>query len=209
MDFMTRRTKGPNPFFRRPHIEINYLKPHSVNNVTLTSNEDRPEIFDVNVWTIRVKNKNYGPFSRNASKCRVELTLFKNGRDDDTFRLPWNDDALPPTCDYRDSLVDRNEYKSKLPFCYIGRLIHEQSNPTIPVGEERDIILACTFRELDALYIVSQKTIGENDVISVRFNASDNYSILLKFYSEEYKDAQGKNFKLKANSWNDVKLTRF
>lgn len=205
----SRRDIRPNPFFRRPHININDLKANPVYNMTLTSNGDRPEIFDVNVWTVRVKNKKYGPLSRNASKCRVELTLLKNGRDyDNTFRVPWNDESLPITSNYRSSLGSRDEYRSKLPFCYVGSLIRDVSNPILLVGQERDIVIGCTFRELDSLYIVSQKPLGENNMISVPLDGSDSYDILLKFYSDEYRDTHGKQFKLKAFSWDDVKLTK-
>jgi hypothetical protein len=202
----TRPNTTNNPFFIKSYICFGDLRHEPVNNITLTSFGNNPMVFSGNVWVTEVKNKKYWKFSRNASVCRVEINRFKNGTDvDEAVSLPWRSDPIPTRCNYPGSFQNIDGYRAKLPFCYIGSLTHELASPIIPVGGKRDIILACSFSGLDLLYIVSQKTMGEDDVISIPFNELGNYEFLIKFYSSQV--THEKKFKLNATSWNDVKLT--
>jgi hypothetical protein len=202
----TQQVRAHNPFFVKPYIHFDVMHHEPVNNITFTAFGENPMVFSGNVWIINIQNKKRGKLSRNASNCRVEISRFKRDVDvADSVRLPWKSDPLPNSCNYPSSFQSIDEYRAKLPFCYIGRLIHDISNPTILVGGANDIVLACTFSELHSLYIVSQKTIGEDDVISIPFNELDNYEFLIKFYSNQV--THEKRFRLNTSSWNDVKLT--
>jgi hypothetical protein len=136
----------------------------------------------------------------------LEITQFKNGIEVGVaVRMVWKSDSLPIRCRFPSSSLSSEEYGAKIPFCYVKELIHEAFSTTILSGGERDAILACTFNDFHSLYIVSQRSVfGEADVIAIPFNELENYEFLLKFASQVTKN---KKFRLKATSWNDVKLT--
>ena len=198
----------PNPFFRRPHIHFSNLKCNPVNGITLTSSDNNPEVFDGNVWTINIMNRKYGPFSHNASNCKMDMRLFEDSADSGrSIPLSWKRDPLPTSCNYPSSLRNRGECIEKLPWLYIGELTRDHMRPTILTNRSADMLLVFTMNESFSVHIVSESAVGMDYLISIPFNKLEEYQFLILFYSEEYKDKQGKNFKLKANSWNDVKLT--
>jgi len=201
-----KQNRTNNPFFVKPYIHFGELRHEPVNNITLTSFGRDPMTFSGNVWVIGVLNKKHMRLSRNAVNSSVDITIFRNGADNkNSVRLPWRGGSIPTKCNYPSSFQTRDEYRAKLPFCYIGALSHEQFNPTILVGGTHEIMVACTFSELDSLYIISQKTMGEDDVISIEFNVLDKYEFLMKYYNGLI--THEKKFRLSATSWNDVELT--
>lgn len=196
------------PFFRRPHIRFSALKCYPANDITLTSSGENSEVFDGNVWTINVQNRRYGLFSQHGSSCEMDMRLFKDDVDyGQSIPLSWKQVPLPTSCNFPSALKDHDEYIQKLPWLYIGELTRDHVRPTILSGKSAEILLVFTFSESSSIHIISESAVSMDYLISIPFNELEKHQFLLRFYSVEYKDTQGKNFKLKANSWNDVELT--
>jgi hypothetical protein len=198
-----------NPFFRRPYIEINELKPNRINKITLTRGDTDPRFFDGIVWTIQIHNKNRKLLSKHASNCRMEATQIRNGVDVNTkISLSWKPDSLPTTCNFSSAVYESDEYTQQLPPRYIGPLTGMGSpTPTILRGSTNELLFAFTFSESDILYLISGPT-AQYETISIPFNELNRYQFLIRFYSSEYEDTQGKLIQLEAPSWDNVKLKR-
>jgi hypothetical protein len=201
----TKQVRAHYPFFLRPYIHFGNMHHEPLNDVTLTSSGESLT-FSTNVWVIKIENKKHGTLTRNAFNSNVEITQFKNGIDiGKTVNMVWNDSSLPNKCRFPSSSLSREDYRAKIPFCYVKELIHKDSSTTILAGGTRDLILGCTFNDFHSLYMVSKRSVfGEEDVISIPFNELASYEFLIKFSSQITKH---KKFKLNATSWNDVKLT--
>lgn len=198
-----------NPFFRRPYIEIKELKPSRINKITLTRGDTDPKIFDGIVWTIQIHNKNRKLLSKHASNCRMEATQIRNGVDINTkISLSWKPDSLPTTCNFSSSVHGSDEYTQQLPPRYVGPLTGMGSpRPTILRGSTNELLFAFTFSESNRLYLISGPT-ASYEIISVSFNELDQHQFLIRFYSDEYEDTQGKLIRLEAASWDDIQMKR-
>jgi hypothetical protein len=207
-EWSSSRNIRPNPFFRRPHIHFSDLKCNPTNGITITGSSKNPELFDGNVWTINVQNRKYGPFSHNASDCEMSMRWFENSVDSGrSTPLSWKRNPFPTTCNYPSALKNHDDYIQKLPWLYIGELARHHLRPTILSNNSAEILLIFTLNESLSVHFVSESAVSLDYLISIPFNKLEEHQFLLLFHSKEYKDTQGKNFKLKANSWNDVKLT--
>jgi hypothetical protein len=183
-EFSSKQIRAHYPFFLKPYIHFGDICHEPVNDATLTSPEASIS-FSTNVWVIKIENKKYGKLTRNAFNTNVEITPFGRGVDTGKrIHMVWKSDSLPNTCRFPSSSLSRDEYRTKIPFCYVKELIQEDISTTILSGGERDMIIGCTFNDFNSLYIVSHKSsFGEADITHIPFN------------------------ELNATSWNDVKLT--
>jgi hypothetical protein len=136
------------------------------------------------------------------------MRLFENSVDSGrSIPLSWKKTPFPTSRNYPSSLRNRAEYAEKFPWLYIGELTRNHSNPTILTNKSAEILLVFTLNESLSVHIVSKSAVGMDYLISIPFDKLEEWQFLILFHSEEYKDTQGKIFKLKASSWNDVKLT--
>jgi hypothetical protein len=197
-----------NPFFRRPYIEIKDLKPIRINEIRLTRGGIDPKLFDGIIWTIQIHNKNRKLFSKHASNCRMEATLVRNGVDINTkLSLSWKPNSLPTTCNFYSAVYGSDEYTHQLPRRYIGPLTGMGSpTPTILRGSTNELMFVFTFSESDDIYLISGPT-AETEIISIPFNELGHHQFLIRFYSSEYEDTQGKLLRLEATAWDNVKLS--
>jgi hypothetical protein len=195
-----------NSFFRRPYIEIRELKPNHV-KIILTRGGGSPKVFAGIVWAIQVYNRNRKFFSKHGSKCRMETTQICNGVDINTkISLSWKPDSLPTECNFSSSVFGNDEYVQRLPRSYIGPLVGMGlPAPTILRGSTNELMFVFTFNESDKLYLITGPT-AQYETIPIPFDELGQHQFLLRFYSSEYEDTQGKLVRLEATSWDNVKL---
>jgi hypothetical protein len=204
-------------FVIKQHIETGELKPNSV-AIEITNFNEYPETFYGNVWTILIFNKEYRKhvpilnrnisFSGDASESYFNLNVILDKQNLNDVKIPllWKkhyiSSELPSRCTYGGGLQQndriREQYKEQLAFRYIGELFKISSSLIdISKGTYRELLLLFTFREYEGAYIINN-----HSWFPLSFNLE--YEFQLKFCSKEYKDSNGKRFRVNIESWDSI-----
>jgi hypothetical protein len=169
--------------------------------------------FRVNVWLLVIKNHDHRfgrlSFTRMGRYCNFRMNVIRNGiSEKDQIPLSVVGNNQLPTSTYYPSSIEKGQsLRDVLPLCYIGDLFMATTGYSdLPKGTHNQILLFFTFEGSEFVYIVSSLTGGISQehipFLSLLFNTE--YEIQLSCYCTDYKDVDGKRFRLFADSWDSL-----
>lgn len=210
--------KCPSESDLRPHLKFGELAKIRINNLTMRSHHESQN-FIGNVWLLPVRNHDYRifrriSFTRMGSYCNFRLNVIRNGiseRNQIPLTMIGNN-SLPTSSNYPASIENGQTLSDVLPLCYIGDLFQAAVGfADLPKGTHNRILFLFSFEGSELVYIIVSSLrngIRQDDIpfLSLLFNTE--YEIQVVCYCTDYKDADGKRFKLVANSWDEILFSK-
>ena len=114
---MGRNSRPCSKFFFKPYIDINPKKLQRIKkSITLTLDKNKIAVFNLNIWTLDIENKEHRKLSRNANSSYFDIDIIKDKRtmNKDENVLLWleNDFVFPSemneTTRYKE--INKSEY---------------------------------------------------------------------------------------------------
>ncbi len=219
-------------FFIKPHINIGQLYDHNetISFVSTQKNNTTTESFHINIWTLKVENKNWSinyivkkiklnqhipkgeySFSKNAYNCEVLANIIegKNIKYEHEIPLFWKKFDLlhGRNITIPEQGSSRDQFLRVIPLYTIGDLFHRRSTD-FPIDIENEIFLFLTFKDLDSFYLISnlnRSSITHFDMPLLSFQLDNQYILSIRILGDG-KELINKKFTLNAKKWNDIQL---